>query len=314
MPLPYRITPTQSGKASANGLEIYYETFGKAENPAVLLTMGLDAQCTLWSGGFIQPLVDAGYYVIRYDNRDIGLSTWVEDWKRYKPYTLEDMAKDSIGLLDFLKIDKTHLIGVSMGGMISQRLAISYPKRVLSLTSIMSSGYTLQVANQTSIYDKIRALIGPVLLKYVDIKTKYTHFEVNVKNYVTIWRTLVGSRFQFNYDYFKELFTHNIEERKGQNPNAKIQQFSAIAASGSRLKEMKNIKAPTLVFHGTEDHLVPPIHAKTYQPLIPNSKMVWLEGVGHEVPKGIVETIHKEVLSLYEKVSLSQTNPNLETV
>ena len=136
-------SPTQSGKVRSNGIELYYESFGKPSNPAIVLIMGLDAQCVIWSMGFIEPLVKAGYNVVRFDNRDIGLSTWIDDWYRSTPYTLEDMAADTVGLLDALQIKKAHIMGASMGGMIAQRVAISYPERVLSLTSIMSSGYVL---------------------------------------------------------------------------------------------------------------------------------------------------------------------------
>jgi pimeloyl-ACP methyl ester carboxylesterase len=293
---------TQKGKVPANGIEIYYETFGKPENPAVLLIMGLDAQCTLWSMSFIEPLIEAGYYVIRFDNRDIGLSTWIEGWNRRNPYTLEDMAKDAIGLLDALKIEKVHVIGASMGGMISQRLAISYPTRIKTLTSIMSSGYSMNMSSQPSLVTKIQAFLIPFALKNLDIKSKFTHFEVTVGNYVSVWRTLAGTRFPFNEDYFKELFKYNILERKGQNPRARLQQFAAIVASGSRLSELPKIQAPTLVLHGTADQLVPPAHAKTYAPLIPNSKMVWLEGVGHEIPHGILPTVHQEIFELFKKI------------
>lgn len=292
----------QKGKIPSNGIEIYFETFGNPKNPAILLTMGLDAQCTLWSPSFINPLVEAGFYVIRYDNRDIGLSTWIEDWQRTDPYTLEDMAKDAIGLIDGLGISNVHLIGASMGGMISQRLAISYPERVSSLTSIMSSGNSFQIDIQPGIIRKVQAALIPILVRNVELKTKYTHFEVTVGNYLNVYRSLAGVAYPFNEAYYKVLFHHNIIERKGQNPRAKIRQFSAIIASGSRLRELPNIKVPTLVLHGTADKLVPPIHARTYAPYIPEHKLVWLEGVGHEIPHAIIPTVHQEVFELLGKV------------
>jgi pimeloyl-ACP methyl ester carboxylesterase len=298
----YTLPLTKNGKIASNGLEIYYESFGNPENPAILLIMGLDAQCTLWSMSFIEPLVDAGYYVIRFDNRDIGLSTWLNDWTRNRPYTLEDMAKDAIGLLDGLSIQKTHVIGASMGGMIAQRLAISYPERILSLTSIMSSGHSFNVGVQPSIGGMLQAMIVPWAIRNFDIKSKYTHFDVTVGNYVRVWRTLAGTKYPFNEEYFKELFKYNILERKGQNPRARVQQLSAIIASGSRLAELPKIKAPTLVLHGTEDKLVPPAHANLYAPKIPQAKMVWLEGVGHEIPHAIIPQVHREVLAMINKL------------
>lgn len=292
---------TKTGKAPSNGIEIYYETFGKAENPAVLLIMGLDAQCVLWSMNFIEPLVQAGYYVIRFDNRDIGFSTWMNDtWHRSQPYNLEDMAEDAIGLLDFLHIEKAHIVGASMGGMIAQRIAISHANHVLTLTSIMSSGYILNPKTANQWKRKFLQAI-PFLLRKIPIKNKLTHPPITVKTYVDTYRMLVGNRFPYNEAYFEKLYTWSILERKGQNPKARFQQYCAIAASGSRLEELHQIQCPTLIIHGTADKLVPPIHAEAYAPLISNAKLMWLEGVGHELPNGILSEVHQELLMLFKK-------------
>ena len=294
--------PTTSGKAPANGLELYYETFGNAENPAVLLTMGLDAQCIMYSQDFIMPLVEAGFWVIRYDNRDIGGSTWLNDtWRRNNPYTLHDMAKDAVGLLDFLNIEKAHLIGVSMGGMISQQLTLTYPARVMSLTSIMSSGFSLNPSAVRSNKNKILLRLLPFLLKRIYVKNKLTNHEVSVENYVKTYRRLAGTRFPFNESHFRAVFTEGIEKRKGQNPRARYQQYCAIAASGSRLKELPKIKTPTLIIHGTADPLVPAIHAQIYAPLIPNAKLRWIEGMGHEMPKAALPEILPEIIALLQQ-------------
>jgi pimeloyl-ACP methyl ester carboxylesterase len=278
---------TQAGKAPVNGIEIYFETFGKAENPAIILIMGLDAQCVIYGEGFIRPLVDAGFYVIRFDNRDIGLSTWMnETWHRSRPYTLEDMAKDSVELLDFLKIEKAHIIGVSMGGMIAQTMAINRSDKILSLTSIMSSGYTLNPKIAATFKQKILLQLLPFFIKRFYVKNKYSEHKVSVGSYVATYKLLRGNRFPFDENYFREVFKEGIEIRKGQNPRARYQQFCAIVASGSRLKKLPQIKAPTLIVHGTADPLVKPKHAEIYAPLIPNSKLLMIEGMGHELPKG----------------------------
>jgi pimeloyl-ACP methyl ester carboxylesterase len=292
---------TDSGIVPSNGIEIYYETFGKPTNPAVLLIMGLDAQCVMWSMDFILPLVEADYYVIRFDNRDLGLSTWITDWKHRRPYTLEDMACDAVGLLDVLNIPKAHIVGASMGGMIAQRIAISHQNRVLSLTSIMSSGYVLNPKASINVMTKIMLRAIPFLVKNFKIKNKITHPEVSVRSYVATYKMLAGTKYPYNRDYFEQLFTWSILTRKGQNPNARMQQYCAIAASGSRLNELPKIKAPALVLHGTADKLVKPIHAKIYAPLIPNSKLVWLDGVGHEIPKGALLQVHQEMLAFFQK-------------
>lgn len=287
----------QSGKAPVNGIEIYYETFGEKQNPAILLIMGLDAQCVIYGENVIEPLVEAGFYVIRFDNRDIGLSTWMNDsWHRSRPYSLEDMAKDSVELLDFLQIKQAHLIGVSMGGMIAQHIAIDFPDKVLSLTSIMSSGYALNPKIATKFSHKILLKALPFLIRRIYVKNKYSDHKITVGSYVATYRLLRGKRFPFDEAYFREVFTQSIEYRKGQNQRARYQQFCAIVASGSRLKKLPQIKAPTLVIHGTADPLVNPKHAEIYAPLIPNSKLLMVEGMGHELPKGALAEVLPEII------------------
>jgi pimeloyl-ACP methyl ester carboxylesterase len=295
--LQNKLIKTQFGKANANGLEIYYEIFGDTTNPTILLIMGLDAQCLLWSEAFIEPLVKAGFQVIRFDNRDIGLSTWIDNWKKSMPYSLEDMANDTIGLMDFLKIKKAHVIGASMGGMIAQRLAISHAKRIISLTSIMSSGHSLDPKAYESMYQKIFMRIAPQLIKYVPLNLKHIKQKGTVESYLTLYKYLSGTKYEFDKEYFRGIFTEVIEVRKGQNPKARFQQFCAIVASGSRLKELATIKLPTLVLHGNADKLVPIFHAEKYAPLIKNSKFVILDGVGHEIPRGALDEVHGHLIA-----------------
>lgn len=287
----------QSGKAPVNGIEIYYETFGNEQNPAILLIMGLDAQCVIYGENVINPLVEAGFYVIRFDNRDIGLSTWMNDsWHRSHPYSLEDMANDSVELLDFLKIKKAHIIGVSMGGMIAQHIAIDFPEKVVSLTSIMSSGYALNPKVASKFIHKLILQVLPFFIKRFYVKNKYSNHKISVGSYVATYRFLRGKRFQFDETHFRQVFTESIEVRNGQNPRARYQQFCAIVASGSRLKKLHKIKAPTLVIHGTADPLVNPKHAEIYAPLIPNSKLLMVEGMGHELPKGALAEVLPEII------------------
>ena len=297
-----KLVVNKSGKAPVNGIEIYYETFGESQNPAILLIMGLDAQCVIYGDNVIKPLVEAGFYVIRFDNRDIGLSTWLNDkWHRSKPYKLEDMAKDSVELLDFLQIKHAHIIGVSMGGMIAQHIAIEYPEKVLSLTSIMSSGYTLNPAVVKDFKLKLLVRSIPFLIKRFYIKNKYSNHKITVGSYVATYRFLRGNRFPFDEAYFREVFTESIERRKGQNPRARFQQFCAIVASGSRLEKLHKIQAPTLVIHGTADPLVNPKHAEIYAPLIPHSKLLMIEGMGHELPKGALEEVLPVIIEHLQK-------------
>ncbi|WP_337044817.1 alpha/beta fold hydrolase [Emticicia sp. 17c] len=298
--------PTLTGKAPCNNIEIYFETFGNKEHPAILLIMGLDAQSIMFTADFINPLVEAGFYVIRFDNRDIGLSTWLNDtWHRKKPYTLEDMAKDAIELLDYLSIVQAHIIGVSMGGMIAQRMAITYGHRVACLVSIMSSGFILDPKAVPFYKGRPFFYLIPFFLRNVTIRNKFVFPPVTVENYVKTYRKLNGKTFPFNYQHLRTVFTEGIENRKGQNPRARFQQFCGIAASGSRLHELYKIKAPTLVIHGTEDPLIPPVHASIYAPKIPDSKMLWVEGMGHQLPKPVLEIVMPAII---EHLQTSKTN------
>jgi pimeloyl-ACP methyl ester carboxylesterase len=287
---------TKKGKAPSNGIEIYYECFGIAKNPTVVLIMGLDAQCIMWSEAFILPIVNAGFRVIRFDNRDLGLSTWIENWKKTKPYTLEDMANDTIGLLDFLGVAKAHFIGASMGGMITQRLAISYPERVLSITSIMSSGHPLDTELFRSPIRKAFLKLAPTILKYLPVKNRWTNHKISVDSYLALYKFLAGTKYAFDREYFTEIFERAILERKGQNPEARLHQFCAVIASGSRLNELDNIKAPALVIHGNADKLVPFEHSKKLASHIKNAIFVEMEGIGHEIPKAALTDYHQVII------------------
>ncbi len=298
------LKPHQSGKAPCNGIEIYYEAFGNPENPTLLLIMGLDSQCIMWSEILLTPLIEAGYYVIRFDNRDIGLSTWMNNhWNKRQPYTLETMARDSIELLDYLNTKQAHIMGVSMGGMVAQRIGISYPERVLTLTLIMSSGHALDLSFARNIREKVFRLFLPFLIKNFSIKSKYFLNEVSVANYLKLYRFLSGKRFRFNEDFFRDVFTHTIEVRKGQNPKARFQQFCAVVASGSRLNELHKISVPTLIMHGTADPLVPVGHSKKLASFIPQAKLILMEGIGHELPIGVLPEILPEFFCLFEKAN-----------
>ena len=306
--------PTASGKAPCNNIEIYFETFGQPQNPAILLIMGLDAQSIMFTDDFINPLVKAGYYVIRFDNRDIGLSTWMNDkWHRKTPYTLEDMAKDSVELLDYLHIAKASVIGVSMGGMIAQRITISYPDRVDCLVSIMSSGFMLDPRAVPFYKGRPFYYVLPFLFKNFYFKSRFTEPPVNVENYISTYKRLRGNKYPFNHSHLHTLFTEGIENRKGQNPRARYQQVCGIFASGSRLNELPQIKVPTLIIHGTADPLIPPIHAKLYAPMIPGSQLLWIEGMGHELPKPVLEEVMPVIINHINQRETHQVNqPNNE--
>ena len=178
------------GKVKANNIEIWYEEFGESTNPTVLLIMGAGCQGIMWNMELINGIVNAGYHVIRFDNRDTGFSTWINDYNT-APYTLEDMAADTIGLMDALNIENAHIIGWSMGGMIAQIVAIHYPNRVLSLTSWMSTYWSLD-PDVPAMNDELSSFFTEVM-EAAPPETKEAFIEGNVK----IFRLMSGSIFHF---------------------------------------------------------------------------------------------------------------------
>ena len=262
------------GIAEVNNINIWWEDFGNSSNPSVLLIMGANANCIQWTPEFIDPLVNAGFHVIRFDNRDVGKSTWfgkesfssklirlflpkfllkfflnkafnsiidengyMQEFEINDPdYTLDDMAKDAVCLMDHLSIDKAHIIGASMGGMITQLLALDYPDRVLSITPIMSS---------PGVGDPDLSNMTPALIKGLQ-ESAFMDAKGNHADSVTrIYKELTGSRFPFNEDKFREKLIPVMAH--GHNPNCK--HGDAAGACPSRKSRLSLIDKPTLVIH-----------------------------------------------------------------
>jgi len=288
------------GLVPANGIHIYYESFGDPGRPAVFLIIGLEEQCTLWHDAFLMPVVEAGYRVVRFDNRDTGLSTWIEDWDEGNPYTLEDMAADALGLLNALGVEQAHWVGASMGGMIAQRIALHDPGRVHTLTLIGTSGFPLDpdpalqpVYGQESSH-AVQEVLASSFPNYL------TDPAENIEYRVEAMRHLAGSRFPFETEYFRNIQEKNIMERKGYNPEAQAHHFAAVVASGSLLDELRKVHIPAVVFHGTEDPLLHPGHAEKLAGSIAGAQLAWMKGVGHELPSGVLEQVHKGMLELFD--------------
>ncbi|MDV3002971.1 MAG: Rhodomycin D methylesterase DauP (plasmid) [Chroococcopsis gigantea SAG 12.99] len=276
------LAPHRTGKISANGIGLYYESFGDPNNPAVLLIMGVSCPCLQWFPYFIDPIVTQGYYVIRFDNRDVGLSTWIEpgDWQK-SPYNLEDMALDAVGLLKALNIAEAHIIGVSMGGAIAQRIAISHPERVLTLGSIAS-------------FADITALAAG------EIPANSLATVPTLEEYLRFWSLLAGTAFPLDVSLYSELYRENVVVRKGYNPDSMVHHLHAAALSPT--PELSKIQVPTLVLHGTKDPLIPITHASEYARSIPQAKFIAMEGVGHDIPQAICSLIHPEVFTLFTTI------------
>jgi pimeloyl-ACP methyl ester carboxylesterase len=272
--------------ARANGIDICYEIFGDPDAEPMLLIMGLGAQMIHWDDDFCRQLAARGFRVIRFDNRDIGKSSKLTGGKRLTPiellkmrflkipvaapYKIRDMAEDVIGLMDALHVKSAHLVGASMGGMIAQEVAISFPQRVRSLTSIMSTTGDPRVPPPSREASALLAAAPPA--------TKQEYFE----RFAQTWKILrVGS---FPED---EALDRSRAERtfeRGLNPAGVGRQLRAILASGSRQERLGSVKAPTLVIHGTVDPLVRPEGGKYTAAAIPGAKLLMIEGMGHALP------------------------------
>jgi pimeloyl-ACP methyl ester carboxylesterase len=272
--------------ARANGVDLCYEIFGADDGEPMLLIMGLGAQMILWDDEFCRELATRGFRVIRFDNRDIGKSSKMTGGKPLKPlellklrflkipveapYKLRDMADDVIGLMDVLQIKSAHLVGASMGGMIAQEIAISYPQRVRSLTSIMSTTGNPKVPPPTR--EASAMLMAPPPTTKDEFLTRFAQ----------TWKVLrVG---HFPLDEAKDRERAERVFARGLNPAGVGRQLRAILASGSRKERLRAVKAPTLVIHGTVDPLVRPEGGKDTAASIPGAKLMMVDGMGHAIP------------------------------
>ena len=271
----------------ANGIRICYESFGNPAGPPLLLIMGLAAQMVVWDDDFCMLLASKGYRVIRFDNRDVGEATRLDGAPAPtmteifsapytgKPlpasYTLQDLARDTTGLMDALGIQSAHVVGLSMGGMIAQELAINFPDRVRTLTSIMSSTGDPSLPQATP----------PALAVLArDIPRERSGY---VENYVSAWRVLNGD--QLPFDAERTAFTAGRSFDRGINPPGVSRQMLAIIASGNRTAKLANVELPALVIHGTNDQLVPVEAGHATARAIPGAKLELVEGMGHTLPR-----------------------------
>jgi pimeloyl-ACP methyl ester carboxylesterase len=267
--------------ADVGPVTLCYETFGDPADPAMLLIMGLGTQMVAWREDFCRQLVERDFYVIRFDNRDSGKSTSVNGRpvtllelvaKRVKkpPYTLAEMADDAIGLLDHLGIERAHIVGASMGGMIGQHLAMRYPGRVLSLASIMSTTGGRFVGQPRM------AVIPLFLSKPSGGKDDY------IERAVKLFRT-VGSKSLFDEEYVRESAAASWD--RGVNVAGTGRQLGAITADGNRSKRLARVTAPTIVIHGKDDKLVAPSGGKATAKAVKGAKLLMLDDMGHDLPR-----------------------------
>jgi pimeloyl-ACP methyl ester carboxylesterase len=273
-------------RARVNGIEIEYETFGDRGARPLLLIMGLGAQLVLWDEEFCAGLVKRGHYVIRYDNRDVGLSTKLEDAgapsllealqsaaagrKAEVAYTLDDMADDAAGLLEALELEAAHVAGASMGGMIGQTLVLRHPDRVRSLTSIMSTTGNPDLAPAHP--DALGALMQP----------RVKERDGAIEQAVSLQRMIAGSGFPFDEERARRVAARSYD--RSFYPVGVARHIAAVMASGNRAPLLASVKAPTLVIHGDADPLVPIEGGRDTAQAIPGAELLVIEGMGHEMP------------------------------
>ena len=266
----------------ANGIEIAYETFGDRSGEPLLLVMGLATQMLAWHEEFCGALVDLGFFVVRYDNRDIGLSTHVHDAPApdvmaafggdfsSAAYTLDDLADDTVALLDALEIDSAHVVGASMGGMIAQTIAIRHPARVRSLTSIMSTP-SPKIGSATQ--EALAVLMAaPATNRAEAVQRARATYEV------------IGSPgYPLDTEWLEQMAGESYD--RAYDPVGVARQLLAIHASGDRTEGLRGVSVPTLVIHGDADPLVQVDGGRATAAAVPGAELLVIEGMGHNLPR-----------------------------
>jgi len=270
------------GFAQSGTLRIWYQvlspkpTEAKASKGAVLLINGLGASAAFWPEEVYKPLLDAGYQVIVTDHRSCGESDRVENWSKSNSYDLADMVNDNLAVLDVLGIDEVHVLGLSLGGMIGQEMAIRHPDRVVSLSSVMSTAYLDDPEIPASSAFQMNTL--KLVLRYGLVNTE----ENMIKLMAGIYDFLKGDQ-AIDIKYISRATLYEIRNRNGFNHKLPDQQSEAMRRSGSRLALLPSLAVPVLVVHGDADPLLNIAHAKKYAALIPNKETLWVKGMGHDL-------------------------------
>ena len=297
----------RTGTASLDdGVEIYYEDMGNIGDPPVLLIMGLGAQLLLWRDGFCERLVNQGYRVIRYDNRDVGLSTKLHGQRAdgglvpslvrsffgvpsSSVYTLEDMADDAAALLDHLGIDRAHVVGASMGGMIAQIFAARHAHRTNALGIIFSSNNS--------------AFLPPpapkALLSLIKGPSPDSPLDVIVENSIRVSRIIGSPGYPATEEKLRAEAIESYE--RAHYPQGIARHFGAVLGSGSLKRYDKQISAPTVVIHGRADKLMRPSGGRSIASAIPNARLVLFDGMAHDLPEALWDDIVGELKTTFSE-------------
>ena len=251
-------------------VDLHYETFGDPADPTLLLINGLGSQCINYRVEWVERFVAAGFSVIRFDNRDVGRSTWFDEAGTDGPaYTIEDMAEDARAVLDAAGVDRAHVFGVSMGGMIAQALVIAHPDRVLSLTSVMSSTGDPDVGHSSP--ESLTHILTPAA----------TDREGYLQHQLTSIRTW-GSPAGFDEDWLRTINGEAYD--RAFHPDGQLRQMYAVSTATSRTEALGAVTVPTLVVHGDQDKLVDPSGGRRTAEAVPGARFELVEGMGHDYP------------------------------
>jgi len=277
----------------AGQVTLAYETFGSPDDPPLVLVMGVATQMLAWPDEFCRRLADAGFHVIRFDNRDIGLSTHLDDLgmpdllsllsggPRTAPYLLADMADDTAGLFDALGLDRVHLVGISMGGMIAQEVALRHGHRLASLTSVMSTP-SASVGEPTP--EAQAVLLAPPV----------TTAEQAAERAVTTYRVVGSPGYPLDEEWLREIGAEAF--RRSNDLAGAVRQLAAILASPDRRPGLRSLTVPTLVIHGEDDPLVQIEGGRATADSVPGARLVTYPGMGHDLPEALWPAITGEIV------------------
>ncbi|TMK57738.1 MAG: alpha/beta hydrolase [Actinobacteria bacterium] len=279
--------------APSNGIRLCYQEMGDPDGEPLLLVMGLATQMIAWSEDFCRLLADRGFRVVRFDNRDIGRSTKIKaagapnllamavGHRGNAPYFLSDMAADTFGLMDHLEIESAHLVGASMGGMIVQTAAIENPRRVRSLTSIMSTTGSRRVGHPS--YKTFGLLLGKPPRER----------EAAIERVVKTFKVIGSPGYPFEEERIREIAALSFD--RGHSEAGIARQLHAITASGDRTTRLRELDLPALVIHGKNDVLVNPSGGKATAKAIPGARLKLVDGMGHDLPRALWPTFVEEI-------------------
>jgi pimeloyl-ACP methyl ester carboxylesterase len=301
----------QSGFAISGEVKIWYERIAPREEikGTVMLLSPMGGSGLFWPRAFVRSFLDAGYAVIRYDHRGAGMSDWIEGWDSKHPYTLVDMAGDAAAVLDALSIEQAHLVGLSLGGMVAQELAIHHPGRAASLTLMMTSAYAPDpdipgLSTRTVLRSAMRGL---PLLRY-----RILGGERNlIREVIAKMQQFLGPG-DWDIRETATMVLYDLRKRRGLNLRALLQHQAAVSVTPAHFDALQRLSIPALVIHGTEDEIIPVEHGKKLANTLPGARSIWLEGVGHVFPPPRLAELTVEIIAHIEKSSSPHQNQGVK--